>query len=112
MLADKRLAEVISRDQSISFEQWLNNYIGSDDAGNGPIAVVDLSLIPSEIIHILIAVFGRIVFEACQRYRRLHPDGKTLPTVLVLEEAHTFVRRGSIDDGAAMTAAQLCRENI
>ena len=36
--------------------------------------------------------------------------GQTLPTVLVLEEAHTFVRRGKDDDGPASSPTQLCRE--
>jgi hypothetical protein len=110
MLADQRLGAVIGRDPPTSFDIWLKDYVGSNGASDGQIAVIDLSLIPSEVIHIVVAVLGRLVFESLQRYRRCHPDGLTLPTVLVLEEAHTFVRRSKGDDGAATTAAQLCRE--
>jgi DNA helicase HerA-like ATPase len=53
-----------------------------------------------------------VVFESLQRYRRSHPKGLSLPTVLVLEEAHTFVRRGKDDEGPAATPAQLCRETF
>nr|WP_280523776.1 DUF87 domain-containing protein [Rhizobium sullae] len=110
MLADQRLGAVIGRDPPTSFEAWLKDYVGDDGASNGQIAVVDLSLVPSEIVHIVVSVLARLIFESLQRYRRAHPKGQTLPTVLVLEEAHTFVRRGKDDDGPASSPTQLCRE--
>jgi len=110
MLADPRLRAVIAREPAISFEAWLKEYVGQNDAAGGQIAIVDLSLVPSEIIHIVVAVLARIVFEALQRYRRSQPEGLTLPTVLVLEEAHNFVRRGVEEEGLAASPAQLCRE--
>lgn len=110
MLADQRLGAVIGRDPPTSFESWLKDYVGDDGASNGQIAVVDLSLVPSEIVHIVVSVLARLIFESLQRYRRGHPKGQTLPTVLVLEEAHTFVRRGKDDDDPASSPTQLCRE--
>ena len=110
MLADPRLSAVIGRDPPTSFETWLKDYVGQSGASNGQIAVVDLSLVPSEIVHIVVSVLARLIFESLQRYRRSHPKGLTLPTVLVLEEAHTFVRRGQDDDGPASSPTQLCRE--
>jgi hypothetical protein len=110
MLADQRLGAVIGRDPPTSFEAWLKDYVGDNGASNGQIAVVDLSLVPSEIVHIVVSVLARLIFESLQRYRRGHPKGHTLPTVLVLEEAHTFVRRGKDDDGPAASPTQLCRE--
>jgi len=113
MLADPRLGAVIARDPPTSFEAWLNEYVGSDGATNGPICVVDLSLVPSEIVHIVVSVLARLVFESLQRYRRFNPDGKTLPTVLVLEEAHTFVKRGAgTEEGQASSSDRLCRETF
>lgn len=110
MLADQRLGTVIGRNPPTSFDAWLKDYVGDNGASNGQLAVIDLSLVPSEIIHIVVAVLARLVFESLQRYRRSHPEGLSLPTVLVLEEAHTFVRRTNDDDGHATTPAQLCRE--
>jgi hypothetical protein len=110
MLADQRLGAVIGRDPPTSFESWLKDYVGDDGASNGQIAVVDLSLVPSEIVHIVVSVLARLIFESLQRYRRGHPKGLTLPTVLVLEEAHAFARRGKDDDGPASSPTQLCRE--
>jgi uncharacterized protein len=112
MLADQRLGAVINKHPPTTFDSWLNEYVGSSEASNGQIAVIDLSLVPSEVVHILVAVLGRIVFESLQRFRRSRVDGKTLPTVLVLEEAHTFVRRGKEEDGPSVTAAQLCKETF
>src|ERR1019366_6229367 len=51
MLADQRLGAVIGREPPITFEDWLKDYIGADGAANGAISVVDLSLVPSEIVH-------------------------------------------------------------
>lgn len=110
MLADQRLGAVIGRNPPTSFETWLKDYVGEDRASNGQIAIIDLSLVPSEIVHIVISVLARLIFESLQRYRRSHPNGLTLPTVLVLEEAHTFIRRGYDDDGPASSPTQLCRE--
>jgi len=110
MLADRRLGAVIGRDPPTSFDTWLKDYVGDNGASNGPLAVVDLSLVPSEVVHIVISVLARLIFESLQRYRRSDPAGRPLPTVLVLEEAHSFVRRGKDDDGPAETPAQLCRE--
>lgn len=92
---------------SITLDQWLTDYVGANEAKDGPIAIVDLSLVPSEIIHIIVAVLTRMVFEAVQRYRRAH--GSVLPTVLVLEEAHTFVHRDLAADGAPPAARVCCR---
>jgi uncharacterized protein len=51
------------------------------------------------------AVTTRVIFEALQRYRKKHLE--TLPTVLVMEEAHTFVRRYK-DDLENQDAATIC----
>lgn len=110
MLADQRLGAVIGRFPPTSFDTWLKDYVGDNGASNGPLAIVDLSLVPSEVVHVVVSVLARLVFESLQRYRRSHPSDRTLPTVLVLEEAHSFVRRGKDDDGPADTPAQLCRE--
>lgn len=112
MLADARLGQVVSSEPAISFDIWLNDIVGSNASANGQVAIIDLSLVPSEIVHVVVAVLGRLTFQALQRYRRLHPDGKPLPTTLVLEEAHSFVRRGANEDGPAENPAQLCRETF
>lgn len=110
MLADRQLAQVIAPENPPSLENWLSNLLGENTKGR-QVAIIDLSLIPSETTHIIIAVLARLVFEASQRYRKWHAEGKALPTVLVLEEAHTFVRGGSTrEDASIVSASRLCRE--
>lgn len=110
MLANRRLSSVIAPEDPPAFEDWLTGMLGSEGAANGHVAVIDLSLIPSEITHIVIAVLGRLLFEASQRYLNHDTHGKALPTTLVLEEAHTFVRRGSEQESHDASASRLCRE--
>lgn len=108
MLADRRFNQVVAPQSDSSFEEWLASYIGQDQARNGPVAVIDLSLVPSDLLHIIAAVIARIVFEAVQRYKKLN-QGMELPTVLVLEEAHTFIKR-NIDDDQLSAASLECRK--
>lgn len=110
MLGDPRLAPIVHPDQQSPLAEWLEDYIGADQAGEGQIAIIDLSLIPSDVLHLTIAVIGRLIFEATQRYRKL--NGRELPTTVVLEEAHSFVRRGQAEEGADTAAATLCRETF
>lgn len=95
------LASVVhpSSAEDITLERWLSDYLGGAAEPGGEIVVVDLSLVPSEVMHIVVAVLARLVFEALQRYRR--EVGRELPTVLVLEEAHTFIHKDLTLDSAA-----------
>ncbi len=104
LLSDVRMKSIACHND-IHLDAWLKKYIGDDSASNGTITIVDLSLVPAELIHILTAVIARMIFEALQRYRKL--NGKCLPTVLVMEEAHTFVKRYT-DDAENQSASEMC----
>lgn len=108
LLSETRAKNVVSCSEGVSLESWLVDYLGNNKASNGSIAVVDLSLIPVELIHIITAVISRMTLEALQRYRKLN-DGEVLPTVLVMEEAHTFVKRYKEDAENQSTAAICCK---
>lgn len=111
MLTDRRLGPVVNPgEKAISFEQWLESYVGKNGAENGELAIIDLSLVPSDVLHIVIAVVSRIIFEATQRYRKIYE--RELPTVLVLEEAHAFIKMGSDEETGTLTAAQMCRQTF
>lgn len=110
MLADRRLGPIVKPEDDVSFQQWLEDYVGADGAENGEIAILDLSLVPADVLHVVIAVVARVVFEAVQRYRR--SEDRELPTVLVLEEAHTFIERRLPDDRGAPTPSAMCRETF
>jgi uncharacterized protein len=110
ILADPRLAPIVNPEGDSSLATWLGTLVGEDAAANGQIAIIDVSLVPSEAVHVTIAVIARLIFESAQRYRKL--TGKELPTTIVLEEAHTFVRRASSENIGDGAAAALCRETF
>ena len=107
LLTDPRLSPIVDPANGEPLAEWLTSLVGAHDAGNGQIAVVDLSLVPSDVLHLAIAVIARLVFEACQRYRKL--TSLELPTILVLEEAHTFIQRSSPNPESEDATAVLCR---
>jgi DNA helicase HerA-like ATPase len=95
----------------MNFKTWLDGKLGSGSGEDAEIVVLDLSLVPTDVLHIIIAVIGRVLFESLQRYKKL--NGYELPTVMVLEEAHTFVRRysGSAEQDH-VSPARMCRETF
>lgn len=105
LIADEKTKQIVEGTE-LTLTDWLNTYIGSDSS-NGSITVIDMSLVPAELIHILTSVIARMTFEALQRYRKLSPDGKCLPTVLVMEEAHTFIKKYT-DESENQSAADIC----
>jgi len=110
LLSDERLSAVVSSGTDVDLCSWLENAVGDNSSETGYITIIDLSLLSSDILHTIIAVVARIVFEATQRYRRL--NNEELPTVLVLEEAHTFVKRGSDEESDTPTPSQMCRQTF
>lgn len=101
MLADVRLKKIIGNNDEITLVDWLNEYISG-------VVVIDLSLIPSDIIHLVVSVISRMTFEAIQRYRR--KVGKVLPTVITLEEAHNFIKKYSESD--EISATEICSQTF
>ncbi|MDF1763208.1 MAG: DUF87 domain-containing protein [Oleibacter sp.] len=115
MLSDTRMKPITNdADHRVDLAEWLENYIGKDGAGEDGsgedgscVSIIDLSLVPNEITHLVTAVISRIIFESLQRYRRL--NNKSLPTVLVAEEAHTFIKRYRDDSENQDVAAVCCQ---
>lgn len=105
LLSDAKMKAIVSDTGDITLESWLNDYIGNNEAKNGCVSVIDLSLVPSEVVHVVTAVIARMVFEAQQRYMK--ENKVSLPTVIVMEEAHTFVKRYK-DDVEDHGAAGIC----
>ena len=104
MRTDGRLMKVVSDDDGISLDKWLDGFLC---ANKNKVTVVDLSLVPAELIHIVAAVVARLIFDALQKYRGL--NGEPLPTVLVMEEAHSFVRRYGHEEEGVGSAIVCCK---
>jgi hypothetical protein len=99
MLGDARLIPTIGNDGTTTLKSWLDEYLSG-------IVVIDLSLIPADIIHLVVAAISRIIFEGIQRHRR--KQNVVLPTVLALEEAHSFVKKYNETDET--TTAEICSQ--
>jgi len=104
-LSDPKLRAIIGDADGVTLEKWLSDYVGATEAADGCISVIDVSLVPSEVVHIVTAVVARMVLEALQRHVKL--NGVALPTVLVMEEAHTFIKRYK-EDAENQDAAAVC----
>jgi hypothetical protein len=107
LLTDARMKPILGSATDTTLDQWLSDYVGSDGAANGSVSVIDLSLVPTEVVHVVTAVIARMVFEALQRYMKLNEVA--LPTVLVMEEAHTFIKRYKEDVENQDAAAVCCQ---
>ncbi|MEX0772292.1 MAG: ATP-binding protein [Balneolales bacterium] len=93
LVGDSRMNTIIGDETEKELDQWLEKYLGKSERAT--ITIIDLSLVPAEIVHVTTSVIARIVFEALQRYRKI--SKKVLPTVLVMEEAHSFITRYNND---------------
>lgn len=104
LLSDRRLRAVAcGGEDEESLEGWLDGFLGS-----GQVTVVDLSLVPTGALQVVVGVVARLVFEAHERFRREH--GRPLPTILVAEEAHTYLsrRRGPQTEDGFLAPGDLC----
>jgi hypothetical protein len=113
LLSDAKLKMITASDSEMTLQQWLNDYICIDNLPEGFVTVIDMSLVPAEIVHIITAVIARMILEALQRYRRFN-KGETLPTTIVMEEAHTFIKRyqDHEEDSSASTMCTRVFEKI
>ena len=104
LLNDIRVKNVIDN-ENLKLEDWLNSYIGVNEKES--LTIIDLSLLPSDVTSIITAIVARMIFEAQQRYLKLNKQ--CLPTVLVMEEAHYFVKRYSDDAENTGPTMQCCK---
>jgi uncharacterized protein len=107
LLSDAKMKKVVNDESPISLSAWLKDYIGDNQASNGTITIIDMALVPAELVHIFTAVSARMIFEALQRYRKLNTNHQCLPTVLVVEEAHNFIKRYN-DNSEEESAQEMC----
>lgn len=105
LIADPRIKSIIEDTENITVENWLRDYVGSDNSNY--LSIVDLSLVPTDVVHTVTAVIARMIFEALQRYVKL--NHVALPTVLVMEEAHTFIKHYKEDSENQDAAAVCCQ---
>ncbi|ATR94901.1 ATPase [Porphyromonas gingivalis] len=104
LLTDVRVKKVIDND-TLQLSDWLDSYIGANNEES--LTIIDLSLLPSDVTSIITAVIARMIFETQQRYLKLNKQ--CLPTVLVMEEAHYFIKRYNDDAENIGPTIQCCK---
>ena len=107
LLTDTRMKPILGGVDDVGLDEWLSDYVGGENSDDGCISILDLSLVPTHVVHIVTAVVARVIFESLQRYVKL--NGVALPTVLVMEEAHTFVKRYREDVENQEVASVCCQ---
>ena len=111
---DPDICSAIDANKQHTLVEILNNLFGHimlPVEDQSQVIIVDLSFVPRDILHTVIAVTGRLIFEALQWYRHLN-EGKLLPTTLVLEEAHTFIHGSNDSNDDQMSPSQMCRRTF
>jgi DNA helicase HerA-like ATPase len=108
-LRDPRLAFLfhpgpwaVARDGRVAsdLDELLHGWLG----GKRPVTILDLSGVPPTITRTLVGVLLRIVYDALFWGRKLAEGGRERPLLVVLEEAHAYIRAG--DSGPAADAVQ------
>lgn len=108
---DARLTSVCGFRADETLATWLTSILG--ESGKSQITVLDLSLVPASAQHVLAAVIGRVALEGQERHRRA-AGADAAPLILVVEEAHSLMRRrGEFGvDESGVDMAELCRETF
>jgi uncharacterized protein len=81
-------------------EDWYGAAIQGWPSAGPSITVLDLSLVASDVVEVVAALLGRLVFEFCVRL----PDRGAHPVLLVLEEAHRLVPAPRMRESSRSTA--------
>lgn len=65
ILSDSRMKVVTGNADGLTLDKWLCEHIGDNQASNGSVTVIDLSLVPAEVVHIITAVIARMTLGHC-----------------------------------------------
>lgn len=82
----------------------LDDLIGDWIGHEGAVTVMDVSDFPREIIPIIVGTMLRVVYDLLLSARGLEISGSAQPLLVLIDEAHRFVRDG--DDTAAHRAVE------
>lgn len=79
---------------------WYDEHVNSWPEVGPSVTVLDLSLVASDVVEVVAALLGRLIFEFCIRL----PERGAHPVLLVLEEAHRLVPAPHMRDASRSTA--------
>jgi uncharacterized protein len=86
-------------------DKLLESWLGATQ----PVTIVDLSGVPPEVLHDVIGIMLRIVYDALFWARNISEGGRERPLLVVLEEAHAYLGRG-MESLAATSVRRIVKE--
>ena len=93
-LKDKRFEFMCSPGSYDGSNHDLDELVGSWFNHSDPLTVFDLGGIPFEVVDLVVGMLTRIIFEMWFWGRDLSGVGRQAPTLVVFEEAHSYLPRG------------------
>jgi uncharacterized protein len=87
--------KIFKADQTDPFTNYFKEQIGNDGVDKldstkaSQITIIDMSLLPFEVLETITGLIGRLILEFQSRFIQ-HDRGK-MPVVVVLEEAHNYI---------------------
>ena len=104
-LSDKRWS-VFTEDGDHKIQDLVSAILG----GESPVAVIDCSMLSHDVLPFFCAVIGRILLDL--RARNEPPKRTEQPFVLVLEEAHNYLKPSRQDEPSGLLLAREAFERI
>jgi len=86
-------------------DELLKNWLGHDSG----ISILDMSGVPPAVLDTMVGGLLRIVFDSLFWARNTPEGGRERPLLLVLEEAHSYVGKGT-DNYASKSISQIAKE--
>ena len=91
----------IKKDLNLLLAQWLGNSL--------PVSILDLSGVPSEIMQSISGSILKIIYDGLFWAQNLTVGGRQQPLLIVLEEAHNYLKSGE-DSISSRTVQALAKE--
>jgi len=91
---------------SKDLDSLLKNWIG----GKKRVTILDLSGVPTDILHTIIGVLLRILYEAVFWSRNLSQGGRQRPLLIVMEEAHLYLNNNELKSIASKIVQRIVKE--
>ena len=77
-----------------SFEEVLRQFLRYTQAKKANVTIIDLSIVPFEVLSITVSLISRLAFEYGYFFKKVSQmDDRKTPLLLVYEEAHKYVPR-------------------
>ena len=105
-LSDKRWS-VFTKESAVDFSTLIKQMIGSNDCN---VVVIDCSMLAYDVLPFFCAVFGRTILEL--RSHTLAEKRTDQPFVIILEEAHNYIKQRKEDESFGLRLSRETFERI